>query len=437
MRKTFFIATAGLLALTSGARAQRQPADTLLRAGREALNATDYRKAVTIFKQVVDKYPSTPQAGDALYWRAYTQYQTGIERNRKADLEESLSALKEHQRAFAKSSMAADARGLLPRVQAALAKLGDSNAAQDVSSEANKLRTAQGCSGDEEMKIAAIDGLMQMDAESAVPILSRVLQSRAACTENLRKHAVFVLSQKRGDDATTLLLSTARSDPSAEVRAEAVQWLGQVRSERAAIALDSILFSSTDHDTRDKAIFALSQQRTPRAGQSLRRFADDERMPNDLRGQAVFWLGDSRLGDLEFFRALFTKSKSEEIRGQIFQAVSNLRTPEAAKWMIDIARDKTIDTDSRTNAIFWSSQSRTVNLDDLATLYTQSRGEDEIQDKILFAYSQRSEPAAVDKLIAVASNDPNREMRKKAIFWLGQKKNDRRAIEFLTKLVSP
>src|SRR5262249_49536908 len=143
--------------------------------------------------------------------------------------------------------------------------------------------------------------------------------------------------------------------------------------------------------------------------------------------------GDSRLGDLEFYRVLFTKSKSEEIRGQIFQAVSNIRTPDAAKWMIDIARDKSIDTDSRTNAIFWASQRRAVNLDDLATLYSQSRGEDEIQDKILFAYSQRNEPAAVDKLIAVASSDPNREMKKKAIFWLGQKRNDPRAIEFLTK----
>jgi TolA-binding protein len=437
VRTTFLIAAAGLLALTSAAPAQRQPADSLLRAGREALNATDYRKAVAIFKQVVDKYPSTPQAGDALYWRAYTQYQTGIERNRKGDLEESLSALKEHQRAYAKSSLAADARDLQLRVQTELAKLGDSQAAQDVSRERNSLGAAQGCGGDEEMKIAALDGLMQMDAASAVPILSKVLQNRAACTENLRKHAVFVLSQKRGDDATTLLLSTARSDPSAEVRADAVQWLGQVRSERAAIALDSILFSSSDHDTRDKALFALSQQRTARAGQSLRRFADDERMPNDLRGQAVFWLGDSRLGDLEFYRTLFKKSKADEIRGQIFQAVSNLRTPDAAKWMIDIARDKTIDTESRSNAIFWSSQSRTVNLDDLATLYAQSRGEDEIQDKILFAYSQRNEPAAVDKLIAVATNDPNREMKKKAIFWLGQKKNDPRAIEFLTKLVSP
>jgi HEAT repeat protein len=437
VRKTFIIAAVGLLALTSAAPAQRQPADTLLRAGREALNATDYRKAVAIFKQVVDKYPSTPQAGDALYWRAYAQYQTGIERNRKSDLEESLSALKEIQRAYAKSSMAGDARDLLPRVQTALAKLGDTNAAQDVSREANKLST-QGCaSGEDDMKIAALDGLMQMDASSAIPIVTKVLQNHAPCTENLRKHAVFVLSQKRGDDATTLLLSTARSDPSAEVRAEAVQWLGQVRTERATTALDSILFSSSDHDVRDKALFALSQQRTPRAGQSLRRFAEDERMPSDLRGQAVFWLGDSRLGDLEFYRVLFTKSKSEEIRGQIFQAVSNIRTPEAAKWMIDIARDKAIDTDSRTNAIFWASQGRAVNLDDLATLYSQSRGEDEIQDKILFAYSQRNEPAAVDKLIAVASSDPNREMRKKAIFWLGQKKNDRRAIDFLTKLVSP
>jgi len=117
--------------------------------------------------------------------------------------------------------------------------------------------------------------------------------------------------------------------------------------------------------------------------------------------------------------------------------VGNLRSPEATKWMIDMARDKTIDVESRKNAIFWASQSKVVNLDDLATLYGQSRGEDEIQDQILFAYSQRREPAAVDKLIAVASSDPNKERRKQAIFWLGQKKNDPRAIEFLTKLISP
>jgi HEAT repeat protein len=333
--------------------------------------------------------------------------------------------------------MAADARDLMPRVQAALAKLGDSNAAQDVSRDANSVGNQQGCSGDPEMRIAALDGLMQMDAESAIPILGKVLQNRAACNESLRKHAVFVLSQKHRDEATNLLLSTARSDPSAEVRSEAVQWLGQVRSDRATLALDSILFSSTEHNVRDRALFALSQQRTPRAGQSLRRFADDERMPNDLRGQAVFWLGDSRLGDVEFYQALFKKSKSDEIRSQIFQAVSNLGNAEAAKWLIDMARDKSVDTESRTNAIFWASQRRTVNLDDLSTLYSQSRGEDEIQDKILFAYSQRREPAATDKLIAVASSDPNREMRKKAIFWLGQRRNDPRAIEFLTKLVSP
>jgi len=436
MRKTLFVA-AGLLALASAAPAQRQPADTLLRAGREALNATDYRKAISIFKQVVDKYPSSSQASDALYWRSYAQYQTGIERNQKKDLEESLAGLREYQRVFAQAAMAGEVRDLVPRVQSALAKLGDLGAAQDVSREATKLGTQQGCAGDEEMKMAALDALMQTRNASTVSILGNVLNNRAACNENMRKHAVFVLSQQRSDEATNLLLSTARSDPSKEVRGEAVGWLGNVRTERAMVVLDSILFSTTDHDIRDKALFALSQQRGPRASQSLRRFAEDERLPADLRGQAVFWLGSNRMADLEFYRALFTKTKSEELRGHIFQAVSNMRTPESAKWMLDIARDKSIDTESRSNAIFWASQSRGINLDDLEALYNASRGDEEIQDRVLFAYSQRNERAAVDKLIAVASNDPNKERRKQAIFWLGQKKNDPRAIEFLPKLVSP
>jgi hypothetical protein len=57
-----------------------------------------------------------------------------------------------------------------------------------------------------------------------------------------------------------------------------------------------------------------------------------------------------------------------------------------------------------------------------------------MQDQILFIYSTRREPAAVDKLMAIAKSDADIERRKQALFWLGQK-NDPRVKQFLRDIL--
>src|SRR5580765_5609477 len=66
---------AGVVALPA-----EEPGDSLFRAGREAMTDGDYRKAASLFKQVVDKYPSAKSAGDALYWRAWSLQKLGTDR---------------------------------------------------------------------------------------------------------------------------------------------------------------------------------------------------------------------------------------------------------------------------------------------------------------------------------------------------------------------
>src|SRR5205814_1751239 len=214
-------------------------------------------------------YPKSVHARDALYWRAWALYKLGFERNARTDLDASLTALVEQARLYGAT---ADGRDLRVRVQTALAKLGDSDAAAKVSREAQGLEKSKGCpSDDDDVRIVALEGLMQMNAESALPILKQVLAKRGDCTEELRKKAVFIISQKRSSEATSLLLEAARSDPSAEVRGEAIQWLGQTRSPEAVASLDSVLFAAKDDDLRNKALFALSQIRSADATRSMRR----------------------------------------------------------------------------------------------------------------------------------------------------------------------
>ena len=77
-----------------------------------------------------------------------------------------------------------------------------------------------------------------MDSGRALPILKQVLQRRDECSVELRRKAVFLVSQKRGPDVEDVLLAAARNDPDREVRTQAVFWMSHVNSDRAVTALD-------------------------------------------------------------------------------------------------------------------------------------------------------------------------------------------------------
>jgi HEAT repeat protein len=283
------------------------------------------------------------------------------------------------------------------------------------------------------MRLAALDALMTMNAADAIPILESVLKQRDRCNVELRRRAVFVIAQKHKSSVVPTLLDVARSDPNADVRGDAIFWLGSSQAEAAIPALDSIIFHSKDDEVRKKAIFALSQQRRDLARQTLQRVAQDEKIPEDVRGDAILWLGQNGIADLEFFKTLFKSTRSTELRSKILNGVATGRAPGASAWLLDIARDKSFDIETRKNAIFSASQRREMDLTALNALYDQSRGENELQEHILFIYSQRSEPAAVDKLMAIARGDPNLELKKKALFWLARK-SDPRVKAFLRDL---
>jgi HEAT repeat protein len=409
------------------------PADSLYRLARRAMSNEDYARAARLFLQIVEQYPQSDYAGDALYYRAYSLYRLGGQR----DLDNAIKSLEEQASDYPRAPTREDAKALRIRIESAQAQLGNSGAAESLYKRATPRDDDKGCpSEDDDTRIFALQGLMQMDAETALPILRQVLEKRGACSESLRKHAVFIVSQKHGDEATSLLLDVARRDPSSEVRAEAIQWLGQSHSSRAISALDSIVSSSNDEDILNKAVFALSQSHDERAGAALRRIADDQSKPTDVRKQAIFWYGQTHRDaeDMRFLRDLFGRARSEEIQESIIQAMSQARSAEGVRWLIDIARDKSLSVDVRKNALFWAGQSG-AELRQLTALYDEMRGETEIQNQLIFVFSQRKDPEAVDKLMSIALNDPDRDLRKQAIFWLGQSR-DPRVQKFLLDLIN-
>jgi tetratricopeptide (TPR) repeat protein len=424
--------------------AKADPADSLYRLAREALSRGDYKRAAEIFHRIPERYPQSAYAGQALYYEAFALYRSGGDDDLAA-ARDRLNQLKQRYPAIAKQ----DGALLQTRVCGELAKRGDQSCAASIGSTAESTAVSSGqtligpgsqgrnCSPDADEdsddRIAALNALLQMDADRAMPILQKVLARRDACSVPLRRKAVFLVSQKRTAETANILMSVARSDPDQEVREQAVFWLSQVPGSTGL--LEEILKGNSDENIKEKALFSLSQQNEPRAQQILRDFAMRDTESEDLRDKAIFWLGQRRSTEnTEFLRTLYSRLTNQDLREKVLFSLSQQRGVGNEQWLMNIAVNPKEDIELRKKALFWAGQSG-VAIPELVKLYDQM-GDSEMKEQVIFVLSQRqSDRAAMDKLFDIAKNEKDAELRKKAIFWLGQS-HDPRVQQFLLDLIN-
>jgi HEAT repeat protein len=409
----------------------QDPADALYRQGREALNREDWLTAARRFQQIRQSHPRSRYAADALYCEAFARYRTG----RPDQLRLALGGLESQSRSYPRAATRGDADQLAARIRGELARQGDADAAEDVAVDARQAaRCDRGRGGDDDERMAALNALLQMDADQALPLLRSVLARRDACSETLRSKAVFLVSQKAGGEAETILLNVARTDPSREVRGQAVFWLSQTGTERALDAIEQIMRSTSDAEIQEKGVFALSQHRSPRAAQLLRAYAEREGTPDNVREKAIFWIGQrSSAENATYLRGLFGRLRDEDLKKKVIFSLSQMHGQGNERWILNLALDAGQTVEIRKQALFWASQAG-VSLGEVVGLYDRMR-EPDLREHLIFVMSQRMrEPAAMDKIIEIARRDPDRRMREKALFWLGQSR-DPRAVRVLREVI--
>jgi HEAT repeat protein len=448
---------------------QGDPADSLYRAARQALGRREFATAADLFGRLPARFPVSAYAPDAYYWQAFSLYRVGDE----TALRSALAALRSQRTNFPLAAQG-DAAALERRIQGELARRGDPTAALAVERAATAAAAAppavavapptgprppvppappgvaeapeppappdppkprgKDCDGDDDdIKIAAVNALIQMDSEKARPLLQRILARRDAGSACLRRKAVFLIAQQGEEGTEDILLQATRTDPDPEVREQAVFWLSQVGTEKAVTALDSILRRSSDRRLQEKALFALSQHESPRARTALRGYAERSDVSEDLREKAIFWIGQS--DDPEsaaYLRALFGRIQSQELRKKVLFSISQQGGGENRSWLLTVARDAGQPMEVRKQALFSAGQAG-VPAAELGSLY-DSLSDRELKEQVLFVLSQQDDPVAVDRLLAVARKDADPELRKKALFWLGQS-DDPRAAQALQEII--
>jgi HEAT repeat protein len=86
--------------------------------------------------------------------------------------------------------------------------------------------------------------------------------------------------------------------------------------------------------------------------------------------------------------------------------------------------------------VFWLGQAAGESATrDLNNIVLDNGIDREVREQAVFALSQRPHEEGVPALIAVARTNKDPEIRKKALFWLGQS-NDPRALDLFEELLT-
>lgn len=222
-----------------------------------------------------------------------------------------------------------------------------------------------------------------------------------------RNLGIFVLHEPA--DGSTARVEIYNLDRQREYSGYPVYWLGRAGNEESLNYLKGIVDTVQTGDAPKHAIVAIGLHDDPRIGGMLQDFVRNSKS-DKVRSSAVFWLGQVP-GNLQFLSDL-VRNEQESV---------TLR--KEAAFAIGVSKDP--GTMAALESLYQSSTSR------------------EVKKQIIFAASinnndengvRRSDDAGVNFLIKVAEGDSDRELRKQALFWLGQRAG-KRSLEVLGNVV--
>ena len=268
-------------------RDKREAARDKYETALDALDDSRWEKALENFSEIVGD--GGPDADAAFYWQAYCQDKLG----RRS---EALASIADLEHKYPQSRWQNDAKALDLQVRR--------ETGQPVSPQSQS---------DEELKLLAINSLMQSDPSQALPLLEKVLNGTG--TPRLKERALFVLAQNGSPEASQILLRIAQGNSNPQLQRKAVQYLGLFGGTAGQDALAKIYTSTNDEEVKRAILhsFMISGNR-----ERLFALAQSEKNP-DLQREAVQMLGVS--GARDDLWKLYQAGPSDDVREAILHAM--------------------------------------------------------------------------------------------------------------------
>src|SRR5215831_14008748 len=185
--------------------------------GTKAINESRWSEAVGLFNRVAQLHGE--HAEGALYWKAYAESKEGQSAN-------ALNTCAELRKAFPKSKWLDECGALEIEIRG--------KSGQPVSPQAEP---------DENLKLLALNALMQQDQAQAVPILQKILSGNQS--DELKSRALFVLAQSHSPQADALITQIAQGQSGPALQIKAIRMMA-TQGKSAVGPLASIYQHSND-----------------------------------------------------------------------------------------------------------------------------------------------------------------------------------------------
>ena len=351
--------------------------DEAYNAGTDAIDDGKWDRALDRFQRVIEMHGKRADA--ATYYKAYAL-------NKLGRRQESLAAISDLEKTYPQSKWVNDAKALEIEVNAA--------AGHPVSPDSQS---------DCELKLLALQGLMQADPERAVPILEKMLHGNSCA--KVGQQALFVLAQMNSQQARDVMAKIARGDLNPELQRKAIQNLGLFGGENGRRTLEQIYSSIGDSDMKVRVLnaFMLSGGR-----QQLLNVAKTEKDPH-LRAEAIKQMG--LMGSRDDIWQMYQQEQDVQVKKEILQALFLAGDREHVNQLARNEKDRTLKLAAINNLGLMGRES-----DQMLTEIYNSDPDPEIRKKVLnsiFLAGDRQ------RMAELAKNEKDRGLKLAAINYLG------------------
>ena len=244
------------------------------------------------------------------------------------------------------------------------------------------------------------------------------------------------LERTGGEDSrqasSALIAIATNADEMLPVRQSAVQVLA--RSESADLSALTRMANGTDTWLRQTAIQALSNSGDPRAREFLRNAFEDPALPDELRATVIRGLGrEYATGkDIELLRTRYATLSSPKAKQAVLSVLAEQGGAANLQWLLNVAGDEGATPELRSQAIE-AVQRAGASAAQLGKLYEGSidrRGKEAVVNALI----RNGDRASVDRLLSIAKNETDVQVRRSLISRLARLE-DPRVKEYLKELV--
>jgi tetratricopeptide (TPR) repeat protein len=360
--------------------------------GTRLLDEHRYDEAIQRFDQVIAA--KSDRSDGALYWKAYAL-------NRVGRRDEALGAISALRRDYPSSHWLNDAQALEVEVK--------QKAGQPVSpaDETN-----------DDIKLMAINSLMNADPDRAIPLLENLLKSNAG--PRVKDRAMFVLTQNRSARAQQVLANYAKGAGNPDLQLRSIRYIGMSGTPEAQQQLVGLYSATNDAAVKREIIRSLMVSNARDAIFNLAKSEKDA----TLREEAIRQLGAMRA--IDQLSQLYASETAPEIRIRI---VRSLMAAGASDKLLEIAKTEK-DPQVRGEAIRNFAFSHNTSAENLVSIYT-SDSDVRARKEIINALHGRGDAKA---LIDIARKETDPTMKKYIVERLSTMRN-KEATDYMMELL--